>query len=396
MKKTLSVIAFAAAFLLMPMQLMAVEINFERPIKIGDGQTGTIPTYGPGNHIVFDGNEINVAWSAEDPWSRDDEVRQIRSDDNGESWERGDVIARGGSGYMQGLSLALGSHEGNAYRHYAFGFSSEGVFYINDRNRTRIDVTGDLGISVDDLSRSIAADQSGNAFVCFDGGGIRCSRFITDPNGVVSLDPAETALLASSSGSVLYNYSEPAIAMDSGGTLFAVWSEKIDGVWELVLAKRVGAGAWEYQIIDRQGYEGYYTSIDIADVDGAKMICVSWSWWEVVVSCTIDEGVSWDTSVVVTDEWADWRPSVAIASDGTVNVAWAYTQDDSIKFARQLKDKKGAKWEVVEVDNQYYVMDVKLALDANDLAHLVYPGKDWSTMMYTKEISVVPTGTPRP
>ena len=117
---------------------------------------------------------------------------------------------------------------------------------------------------------------------------------------------------------------------------------------------------------------------------------------EINFNSTTDEGATWDTNVVDDTEWADWRLSVAIASDGTVNVAWSHTNSESIKFARQLKDKKSSKWEVVEVDTQYYVMDVKLALDANDLAHLVYPGKDWSTLMYTKEKPVIPTTPPRP
>ena len=117
-----------------------------------------------------------------------------------------------------------------------------------------------------------------------------------------------------------------------------------------------------------------------------------------MVSCTIDEGATWDTSVVSSTDWANDRPGVAIASDGTVNVAWGNHRDGIVKFARQTKDKKGlAKWEeAVVVDIQYYVWDVKLALDANDLAHIIYPGKDWETLMYVKEKPVVPTGSPRP
>jgi hypothetical protein len=229
-------------------------------------------------------------------------------------------------------------------------------------------------------------------FVCFRGdGGVRCSRFITDLNGVVSLDIAETASLVSGSGSSLARYAEPAIAMDSSGTLFGVWTEEFDGVPELVLARRVASGTWEYRTVDRQGYEaGDYASIAIADVAGTKKICVGWSWSEVAVSCTDDEGASWNTSVVLSDEWAAWRPSVAIASDGIVNVAWA-GDSHTVRFARELKDKKSGKWEVVEVDTHFNVMDVKLALDDKDLAHLVYPGKSWTTMMYTKEIPVIPT-----
>lgn len=410
MKRFVYASAFAiAACFLAPAQVLAVEIDFEPPVKIGDGQRGTIPTYGPGNQIIIKGDQIFVAWSAEDPYvfdpefpqRRNDEVRGVQSLDKGQSWERSDVIARGGGGYMQGLSLALGSHQGNTYQHYAFGINSQGIFYANDRHRTPIDVTGGLGISVDELSRSIAADQDGNVFVCFAGSGaqndgIYCSRFMTDPNGVVSLDSAETALLASVDGSVLFNYAEPAIAVDSVGTLFAVWSEQIDGVWELVLAKRVAAGTWQYRLVDRQGTEGYYTSLDIADVNGDTKICVSWAWNEVVVSCTLDEGATWDTSVVVGDEWADFRPSVAIAPDGTVNVAWVYFRKDPIRFARQLKDKKGSKWEVVDVVIDERVFDVKLDMDAEGLAHIVYPGKDWSTLMYIREKPVVPTGPPRP
>jgi hypothetical protein len=387
-------------------QVLAVEINFEPPIKIGDGQHN-IPTYGPGNQIVFNGNELEVAWAAQDPvaldparpWQKPYEIRHLRSNDSGESWEQSDVITRGdannnGYMYMQGVSLALGSHNGNAYKHYAFGYQNK-VFYVDDRSRTPIDVTGDLVLSADALSRSIAADQNGNVFVCFGGtGGVHCSRFTTDLNGDVSLDPAETASLVSSSGSSPANYAEPAIAMDSSGTLFGVWAEKFDGVLELVLAKRVAAGTWEYHTVDRLGYEtrGDNVSFAIADVAGTTKICVSWAWNEVVVSCTVDEGATWNTSLVVSDEWADWRPSVAIASDGTVNIAWAYRH--SVKFARELKDKKGGKWEVVEVDTHFNVMDVKLALDDKDLAHLVYPGKSWTTMMYTKEIPLLAAPAP--
>jgi hypothetical protein len=59
---------------------------------------------------------------------------------------------------------------------------------------------------------------------------------------------------------------------------------------------------------------------------------------------------------------------VAIASDGVVNIAWA--KQNSVKFARELKDKK------------------------DSLAHLIYPGKWWTTVMYTKEIPVIPTSPP--
>jgi hypothetical protein len=157
----------------------------------------------------------------------------------------------GGYNYMQGVSLALGSHEGTAYKHYAFGYGNK-VFYVNDRSRTPINVTGTLGLSADDLSRSIAADQSGNVFVCFGvDGRVYCSRFFTDEFGEVSLDIAETASLASGSGSSPAIV-EPAIAMDSSGTLFGVWTEKFDGVQELVLAKRVASGTWEYHTVDRR------------------------------------------------------------------------------------------------------------------------------------------------
>jgi hypothetical protein len=394
-----------ATCLLVSAQVLAVEILFEKPVKIGDGQNGTIPTYGPGNQIVFDGNEIHVAWSGEDPvpvdetfpWRRNNEIRHVQSNDTGDSWERSDVVARERFYTLQGVSLALGSYQGNKYRHYAFGHRTNGnqVFYMNDTDGEQIDVTGGLGVSVDYLGRSIAADQAGNVFVCYGGGaGMLCSRFFTDAAGIVSLDPAETASLASGPGNTTYG--EPAIAMDSSGNLYGAWSEQIDGAWELVLAKRVSAGAWEYSIIDRQGYEDYYTSIAIAEFDGTKKICVGWSYYEIVVSCTVDEGASWETSLVFAGEWADWRPGLAIASDGTVNVAWAHTNSESIKFARQLKDKKDTKWEMVEVDTQYYVMDVKLAVDADGLAHLVYPGKDWSVLMYTKEIPLVPTSPGRP
>jgi hypothetical protein len=397
MRKTLFVRGLTVtSCLLIFTQVLAVEINFAPPIKIGDGQSN-IPTYGPGNQIVFNGNELEVAWAAQDPvpldptkhWSKPYEIRHLRSNDSGESWEYSDVITRGddsngGYNYMQGVSLALGSHEGTAYKHYAFGYGNK-VFYVNDRSRTPINVTGTLGLSADDLSRSIAADQSGNVFVCFGvDGRVYCSRFFTDEFGEVSLDIAETASLASGSGSSPAIV-EPAIAMDSSGTLFGVWTEKFDGVQELVLAKRVASGTWEYHTVDRLGYEtrGDNVSFAIADVAGTTKICVSWAWNEVVVSCTDDEGASWNTSVVLSDEWADWRPSVAIASDGVVNIAWA--KQNSVKFARELKDKKDSKWEVVEVDTQSCcnVMDVKLALDDKDLAHLIYPGKWWTTVMYT-------------
>ena len=212
----------------------------------------------------------------------------------------------------------------------------------------------------------------------------------------MSLDLTETALLVSNPAN--NSRGEPAIAVDSSGTLFATWNEQINGTWESVLAKRVSAGNWTYQVVDRQGYDygNWYNAIVIADVGGTKKICVGWSWNEVMVSCTTDEGATWNTSVVDNTEWADWRPSVAIASDGTVNVAWANNGSGSIKFAKELKDKKNGKWEVVEVDTQDYVYDVKLALDNNDLAHLVYPGKDWSTLMYTKEKPLIPTTPPRP
>lgn len=410
MKRIFLASAFAAAVcLLVPTQVLAVDINFEEPVKIGDGQRGTIPTYGPGNQIVIKGDQIFVAWSAEDPYifdpafpqRRNDEVRNVQSLDKGQTWEGSDVIVRGNYWTLQGASLAVGSYLGNTYQHFAYGHRSGAnqVLYVNSSDRTPIDVTGGLGISVDYLSRSIAADQNGNAFVCFGGSGaqhdvIYCSRFITDSFGVVSLDPAETASLASGPGNRAWE--EPAIAMDSSGTLFGAWTEEINGVRELVLAKRVAAGIWEHKIIDRQGYEDYYASIDIADINGVTKICVSWAYNEIVVSCTIDEGVTWNTSVVASDEWADFRPSVAISPDGTVNVAWVYYRKDPIRFARQLKDKKGSKWEVVDVVIDDNVMDVKLDMGADGLAHLVYPGKDWSTLMYIREKPLVPTGPPRP
>jgi hypothetical protein len=261
MRKTLFVRGLTVtSCLLIFTHVLAVEINFAPPIKIGDGQSN-IPTYGPGNQIVFNGNELEVAWAAQDPVPLDPtkhsskpyEIRHLHSNDSGESWEYSDVITRGddsNGGYyaMQGVSLALGSHEGTAYKHYAFGYGTYPagkVFYVNDRSRTPINVTGEPGLIVDNLSRSIAADQSGNVFVCFGADGrVRCSRFITDEFGEVSLDPAETASLASGSGSSPAIV-EPAIAMDSSGTLFGVWIEKIDGVEELVLAKRVASGTWE-------------------------------------------------------------------------------------------------------------------------------------------------------
>ena len=411
MKKSLCAGAFAAAAcLLLPTQGLAVDINFEEPVKIGDGQRGGIPTYGPGNQIIINGDQIFVAWSAEDPYifdpaspqRRNEEVRNLQSLDNGQTWEGSDVIVRGNL-TLQGASLAIGSYLENTYQHFAYGSGNASnqnqVFYVNSSDRTPIDVTGGLGISVDDLSRSIAADQNGNAIVCFVGSDgqkdvVYCSRFVTDSFGVVSLDPAETASLASGPGNRVRR--EPAIAVDSSGTFFGAWTEEINGVRELVLAKRVAAGTWEYKIIDRQGYDEYYTSIDIADVNGVTKICVSWAYNEIVVSCTLDEGVTWNTSVVVNDEWADFRPSVAISPDGTVNVAWVYFRKDPIRFARQLKDKKGSKWEAVDVVIDDNVFDVKLDMDADGLAHSVYPGKDWATVMYIREKPVVPTGPPKP
>jgi hypothetical protein len=400
MKRALCIKAFTVAVcLLTSAPVTAVEINFETPIKIGDGSRGGIPTYGPGNQIIFNGSELNVVWTSTDPLSREEEVRFVQSNDGGQSWERSDVIVRG-SYHSNGAAMAVGAYQGNTEYHYAFADRSSGaIYYANHSNRTLIDVTGDTGISGGRETRSIAADQNGNIYVCFRGSfnGVYCSRLTTDPSGEVSLDLTETAVLASNPANRIGG--EPAIAVDSNGTLFGAWNEEINGTWEIVLAKRVSAGIWTRQVVDRQGveYGDWYTSIAIADIGGTKMICVGWSWWEVMVSCTTDEGATWNTSMVYGIEWADWRPSVAIAPDGTVNVAWAHNSSDSIKFARQLKDKKGSsKWEVVEVDIQDNVYDVKLALDENDLAYLVYPGQYWSTLMYTKEIPVIPTTSPRP
>jgi hypothetical protein len=404
MKAAMCIRLFTAAVcLLISAPVAAVEINFETPIKIGDGSQG-IPTYGPGNQIIFNGTDLNVGWNSTDPLSREEEIRFVQSNDGGQSWEQSDVIVRG-SYHSNGAAMAVGAYQENTEYHYAFADKSSGaIYYANSSDRTPIDVTGgDTGISGNRDSRSIAADQNGNIYVCFQGGAwadrhIYCSRLITDLSGEVSLDPSETAVPASNPAHDTGPYGEPAIAVDSNGTLFGVWNEEIDGTWEIVLGKRVSADNWTYQVVDRQGYAYgfWYTSIAIADIGGMKKICVGWSWDEVMVSCTTDEGATWNTSMVYDMEWADWRPSVAIASDGTVNVAWAHNGDDSVKFARELKDKKGSKWEVVEVDIQHYVFDVKLALDENDLAHLVYPGKDWGTLMYTKEIPVILTTPARP
>ena len=51
---------------------------------------------------------------------------------------------------------------------------------------------------------------------------------------------------------------------------------------------------------------------------------------------------------------------------------------------------------MVDVVIDEYVFDVKLDMDADGLAHIVYPGKDWSTLMYIREKPVVPTGPSRP
>jgi hypothetical protein len=399
MKRALCISVFTVAVcFLTAASVTAVEINFEPPIKIGDGSQGGIPTYGPGNQVIFNGSDLNVIWTSTDPLSGEEEVRLVQSNDGGQSWERSDVVVRGFY-HSNGAAMAVGTYQGNTEFHYAFASSSSEIYYANDSNRSPGDVTGDTGISGHRDTRSIAADQNGNIYVCFQGGpptGIYCTRLITDPSGVVSLDLTETALLASNPAN--NSEGEPAIAVDSSGTLFGTWPVQINGTWESVLAKRVSAGNWTYQVVDRQGYDygNWYNAIAIADVGGTKKICVGWSWNEVMVSCTTDEGATWKTSVVDSTEWADWRQSVAIASDGTVNVAWANNSSGSIKFARELKEKKSVKWEVVEVDTQSYVYDVKLALDANDLAHLVYPGKGWSTLMYTKEKPVIPTTPPRP
>lgn len=347
-------------------------------IKLGDGAAsgGWIPTYGPGNNIVINGSEISAAWTSEESDGSVD-IRYARSTDNGQSWERSILIARGDY-EGNGVAMALGAYQGATQYHFAFGTFSGSIYYANLNNLTPIEVTGGLGGN--EYTRSIAADQQGIVYVCYDANNsILCSRLTTDATGV-TLDPAETALLAS----VNNVRHEPAIAVDSAGTLYGVWSEYINGVWEMVLAKRISAGNWDYKIINRTVdltvYNAHYASIDIADVAGTKMICVAWGAGGIISSCTTDEGVGWETTLVSTADNPNNRPSIGIASDGTLSIAWGIDIPGDIRFARYTN-----KWDVVTVDNQYYVSDVKMDLDANGMAHLVYPGKGWETLQYTRQ-----------
>lgn len=363
--------------------------------KVGDGflyaTRSWISTYGPGNSIIVNGNEVYAAITADNvhyAFPGEVEVRFCSSLNRGSSWGRCTAIATGQyDGY--GASIAIGPdplNPGQRLLHVVWGDMSGGIYYVRGTyagttmNSSVWNWSAPVLINgtvfAEPYTRSIAADGQGGVHIAYSG-------FRSDVGpGVYYSKSSDSGISFEETGTLVATPAgtEPTIAADAAGNVFVAWQG-------LGFSKRLaGSSSFTAPIIIDGGLGASWCSMAVYDMN---TICASSeNNTSVYISCTRNGGntrFDWTQNIVASG--AGDRTNLVFGPGGVLNMIWLGKDGStwSIYFSRS--SNFGSSWTppvpVAESPGDYY--DAKVAIDDLGKVYILYPEDDSEIVYFTKE-----------
>ncbi|HEX4131346.1 MAG TPA: hypothetical protein VHZ24_15000 [Pirellulales bacterium] len=188
----------------------------------------------------------------------------------------------------------------------------------------------------------------------------------------------------------------PTIAVDGRGVVVLVWSQKVDGDWNLFTRRydpsKQGEAGWSpiRQLTQNPGSDFQA----VATTDSKGKVWIAWQSWrddnyEIVLSAVQDDGDLAQPFIVSTSKGNDWTPAIAADGSGGVYVAWDTYDKGNYDVLLYSTAKPGAVQTVA--DSPRFEARAALTCDGDGRVWVAYEqgdeqwGKDYSnTSEYAK------------
>jgi hypothetical protein len=155
-----------------------------------------------------------------------------------------------------------------------------------------------------------------------------------------------------------FSYS-PAIAVDSGNNLHAIWQDNTPGNWDIFYSKSTNGGAtWSVTVnVSNNAGDSWYPAIA---TDSGNNLHVVWGDntpgnWEIIYSKSTDGGATWSAAVDVSNNSGiSSSPTIVVGSGNSLHVVWYDTPsgggNPDILYSKSTDG--GATWSaVVNISN---------------------------------------------
>ena len=173
----------------------------------------------------------------------------------------------------------------------------------------------------------------------------------------------------------------PQVAADGNGTPWLVWSQQIDGNWDIYAMPRDGDDAWGnlYQLSD-DPLPDIEPHVAASSEGTIYVVWQSWSGGRSNVRMRYLDDGEWSQLVTVSDTATnDWAPAVAVGSDGLAWIAWdRYTTSYDV-YARSFSPRNGLSKELKVAASNRYEAHVSVVVDRQDRPWIAWEtgGVNW-------------------
>ena len=330
--------------------------TFDSPVNISNN-----PGFSFYSDLAVDSaGNINVVWTDADNTQVKRDIYFSRSTDDGVSWSQVVIIS---------------NNSGN-FDYPAIGVDSAGnidvVWTDSDNDIVKRDIyfsrstDGGVSWSQDVLiytysgdynSPGIAVDSAGNINIVWWGG--------TDPGEILlsrstdgGLSWSQVVIIANTSGYLI----EAAAAVDSAGNINILWTDYSysDDNYMIFFSRSTDGGlSWSQAVkIHNQGVLGPESFLEYPSIaiDSEGNINVAWEDFaesdvSIYFSRSTDGGVSWSQAINIFTPGGSYYPKIAVDIAGNINVVWRdYVSGIDIYFGRSIDD--GVTWsQAINVSN---------------------------------------------
>ncbi len=175
----------------------------------------------------------------------------------------------------------------------------------------------------------------------------------------------------------------PQIGVDSAGGVWVVWSQGLDGNWDLY-ARRFDPAEQAWGPLERLTDHPLPDANPRLATDGQGRLAVVWQGWRgrfANIFLKTLEGGAWSETLQVSAHPAnEWEPAVAFDSAGTVWVAWdSYRNGNYDVYLAGVRDGAVAVPEMAVAETPLYEVKATLAVDGDDRVWVAYEegGANW-------------------
>ena len=278
----------------------------------GDGVDANSVTMKINDNIVYTGNTSDYESSYGDCW------RVGTQEDYAFAYQHAELF-----NYDQTVSITVNASDlnGNAMSQYSYSFSTE----MRGFGENQV-VSSDKG---NENNPTTLCDSSGNIWVAWEKGKSGKRNIYISKLASAADDFGSSVKVTTDSG----DQCNPHLTFDSDDKLYLVWQDNRRGNWDVYLSTSADGSNWSAAVRVTDSNDNEINPVVAVDSSTVPNVYVAWEDdrngnKDIYIAGSANEFTTKTTSQVTSNSSNQTAPTITIAADGTIYVAWTDSRGD--------------------------------------------------------------------